>query len=110
MHESKEHGFRLTVQDGSLRSPIGPITVQEFAQVVRCEDNGQDYLVKSVVDCRPSGATFLDKPLLMDFRTEEISSIDISGVEQVRSSWGSGKLRQRWRTLDSLFCHTCVNL
>ena len=82
-HESKEHGFRLTVQDGSLHSSIGPITIQEFAQVVRCESDGHEYLVKTVVDCQPSGVKFPDKPLLMDFLVEDASSANASETPQV---------------------------
>lgn len=73
----------MTVQDGSLHSPIGPITLQSFAQVVKCENNGHDYLLKIVVDCLPSGAKFPDKPLLMDFRIEDACSSDLSETVQV---------------------------
>lgn len=83
VHESKEHGFRLTVQDGSLHSPIGPITVQHFAQVVKCENDGQAYLAKTVVDCQPCGVKFPDKPLWMDFILKDASSINISETFQV---------------------------
>lgn len=67
MRESKEHGFRLTVPEGSLNSAIGPITVQQFARVVKCEDDGKDYLVKAIVDCQPSGSKFPEIPILLDF-------------------------------------------
>lgn len=84
MCESKEFGFRLTVQDGSLRRAIGPITVREFAQVVKCKDDGVNYLVKAVVDCQPSGITFADAPILMDFMVTGSSPAKIAESHQVR--------------------------
>lgn len=83
MHESEEHGFRLTVRNGSLDSSIGPIYIQQVAQVVQCQDDGRDYLVKTMVDCRPSGAEFSGRPLLMDFRVQDISYAKISETCQV---------------------------
>lgn len=71
VHESEEHGFRLLVQKGSLRCAIGPITIQEFPRVVKCEDGNQEYLVRAVVDCQPSGVQFRSASLLMDFRIED---------------------------------------
>lgn len=84
MHESRTHGFRLTVQPGSLPGAIGPITIQEFAQVVKCETDGQEYLVKMVVDCQPSGVNFpVDKPLWMDFIVEDTSFSNLSDTSKV---------------------------
>ena len=84
MHESKELGFRLTVQDGSLERAIGPITIQECVQVVKDENDGQSYLVKAVVDSQPSGAKIPDiKPLLTDLFVEDTSLTTISKSFQV---------------------------
>lgn len=44
MGESKEHGFRLTVQDSSLPSPIGLITGGEIALVAKCDSDDNCYL------------------------------------------------------------------
>ena len=83
--ESKEHGFRLTVPDGSLHGAIGPITVQEFAQVVKCKDDGQDYLIKAVADCQPSGIEFPEIPLFMDFLLKGCPPANISQSFEVRA-------------------------
>lgn len=83
MHESTEHGFRLTVQDGSLHSPIGPISVQRFAQVVESENGDQSYLARMLVDCQPCGAEFPDRPLWMDFMVKGISPTKASETFQV---------------------------
>lgn len=91
MLESQECGYRLTVQDGSLRSAIGPITIQEFAQVVKCEDDRANYLVKEVVDCQPSGVKFAEAPIFMDFIVTGSSPVKISESFQVRRVSGRGK-------------------
>ena len=83
VHEWKEHGFRLTVQKGSLHRAIGPIKIQEFFQVVKCEDDSQFYLVKTRVDCQPSGTTFPDNSLLMDFMVKDTPVDKIAQTFQV---------------------------
>ena len=88
VHESKERGFRLTVQEGSLDREIGPICIQDFAQVIQCKDDGQGYLVKTVVDCQPPGIQFPDVPLLMDFMVEDTSEpLQVCGIQHYGKPW-----------------------
>lgn len=80
MHESRRHGFRLTVQDGSLSSPIGPIQVEDIFREIKCEDDSDSYLTTTVVNCLPAGIQFSDKPLFMDFLVDDTYNDDISDV------------------------------
>lgn len=80
VHASREHGFRLTVPDGSLPRPIGPITVQDTARVVKCENDSDSYLVTTVANCQPAGIRFSVKPLFMDFLVEDTSNGDIPDI------------------------------
>lgn len=62
-------GVRLSVPGESLRGKIGPITVQEMAEVVDGSDDSDFVLLRSV-HCLPSPCDFL-KPLTLDFNVRE---------------------------------------
>eukprot|EP00752_Nemacystus_decipiens_P008223 g7353.t1 len=59
------HGVRLSVPHQSLRGQIGPITVEETAEIVDGR-NGSVLVVMQVVHCLPAASGFV-KPLMLDF-------------------------------------------
>lgn len=62
---SKGGGVRLLVPGSSLRDGIGPITVEETAELVNGNDDSV-LVVMQVVHCLPAPCSF-EVPLMLDF-------------------------------------------
>lgn len=82
--QSREHGFRLIVQNKSLagNQSIGPVTVEKLKRFVKIGGRALEGLL--LITCAPHGSTF-DEPLLLDFEVDrgEEDVVDEFGLKYV---------------------------